>query len=236
MCSAINGARCMATDPIKKWYGKLTDDEVASIYGILSKRITPKTELVYRTNFELLIAVVLSAHTTDKSVNAATEKLFLVAKHPRDIMKMGVSGLIPYIRKVGLYNAKSKNVVELCRILVERHGGEVPDDRASLEALPGVGRKTANVVLNIAFGHPTIAVDTHIFRVANRTGIAKTTTPERTEQVLLARTPARHALHAHHYLILHGRYTCIARKPECWCCPIAKICRFEPKTPEPTKR
>jgi len=218
---------------IKKLYGKLTDAEVASLYRILSKHITPKSDLVYHNDFELLVAVVLSAHTTDRAVNDATQRLFLFAKTPRDIVDLGVSGLIPYIKNVGLYNGKSKNVVELCRMLIERHAGKVPNDRDALEALPGVGRKTANVVLNVAFGHPTIAVDTHIFRVANRTGVARTKNPEQTEEVLLERTPKRYVHNAHHYLILHGRYTCIARKPQCWRCPINKICKFEPKTPAP---
>jgi endonuclease-3 len=218
---------------IKTMFGKLTDAEVASLYRILAKHITPKSDLVYHNDFELLVAVVLSAHTTDRAVNNATQRLFLFAKTPRDLVELGVAGLIPYIKNVGLYNAKSKNVVELCRLLIERHGGKVPDDREALEALPGVGRKTANVVLNVAFGHPTIAVDTHIFRVANRAGIARTKNPEQTEYVLVERTPKRYAHNAHHYLILHGRYTCIARKPQCWRCPINKICKFEQKTLSP---
>jgi endonuclease-3 len=214
-------------------FGTMKDAAVRAVYDILSKRIEPKSDLQYGSAFELLVAVCLSAHTTDRAVNAATAKLYPVANTPRAILALGVEGLKPYIKQVGLYNTKSKNVIELCRLLIERHGGEVPESREALEALPGVGRKTASVVLNIAFGHPTIAVDTHIHRVANRLGIAKTKTPEQTEQVLLARTPEKHRLHAHHYLILHGRYCCIARRPECWRCPIAKQCLFTPKTPKP---
>jgi endonuclease-3 len=214
-------------------FGKMQDAAVRAVYDALAKRIEPKSDLQYGSAFELLVAVCLSAHTTDRAVNAATTKLYPVANTPAKILALGVEGLKPYIKQVGLYNTKSKNVIELCRLLIERHGGEVPDDREALEALPGVGRKTANVVLNIAFGHPTIAVDTHIHRVANRLGFAKTKTPEQTEQVLLARTPEKHRLHAHHYLILHGRYCCIARKPECWRCPVARQCLFTPKTPKP---
>jgi endonuclease III len=220
---------------VGRWFGKLDDASVRKIYDILARRIVPRSDLKFSNEFELLIAVVLSAHTTDRSVNAATEQLFAVVKKPEDMVRLGVNGLIPHIKKVGLYYAKARNVVELCRLLVGRHGGKVPDSREALEDLPGVGRKTANVVLNIAFGQPTIAVDTHIHRVANRTGIAVTRNPLDTEQVLLARTPKKHVLNAHHYLILHGRYTCIARKPECWRCPIAKLCRFTPKTPAPEK-
>jgi endonuclease-3 len=214
-------------------FGPLSAPAVRAVYDTLARLIVPRSDLQYGSAFELLVAVCLSAHTTDRAVNAATAKLFPVANTPQAILALGIEGVKPFIRQVGLYNNKSRNLVELCRLLVERHGGQVPDDREALEALPGVGRKTANVVLNIAFGHPTIAVDTHIHRVANRLGIAKTRTPEQTEQVLLARTPAQHALHAHHYLILHGRYTCIARKPECWRCPVKKACRFAPKTPAP---
>jgi endonuclease-3 len=167
---------------------------------------SPKTELEYRTPFELLIAVILSAQATDKSVNAATRKLYPVASTPQAIFALGVDGLSAYIRTIGLYNAKAKNVIETCRLLLERHGGEVPRDRESLEALPGVGRKTANVILNTAFGEPTIAVDTHIFRVANRTGLAPGKTVQTVEQALLKFTPDEFKLNAHHWLILHGRY------------------------------
>ncbi len=213
--------------------GKLSDPAVEQMFDILAARIVPRCELIFRNDFELLVAVVLSAHTTDRSVNAATTGLFAAAPTPQAMVALGVEGVIPHIRKVGLYNAKSANVVELSRQLIARHGGRVPDDRESLEALPGVGRKTANVVLNIAFGQPTVAVDTHIHRVANRTGIALAKTPEQTEQCLLARVPQRHLMNAHHYLILHGRYTCVARTPKCPVCPIRALCRFKDKTPTP---
>jgi len=190
----------------------------------------PKGELEHVNPYTLLVAVVLSAQATDKSVNEATSKLYPVANTPQTILALGVKGLTPYIQRIGLYNAKAKNVIALCAQLIERHDGRVPSDRASLEALPGVGRKTANVVLNIAFGQPTIAVDTHVHRVANRLGIAATKTPDQTEPVLVARTPGRHALHAHHYLILHGRYCCKARKPECHRCPVLRHCPFEGKS------
>jgi endonuclease-3 len=190
----------------------------------------PTTELVYRTPFELLVAVVLSAQATDKSVNLATQKLFPVADTPEKISAMGVQKLEQYIKTIGLYRNKAKNVVELSRILVEQHGGEVPADREALEALPGVGRKTANVVLNTAFGQPTIAVDTHIFRVANRTGIAPGKDPLEVEQKLLRFTPEEFKKDAHHWLILHGRYICIARKPGCPECVIRDLCEFRGKT------
>ncbi len=167
---------------------------------------------------------MLSAQATDTSVNAATAKLYPVANTPAAILALGENGLIPYIRTIGLYRTKARNVIGLCRLLLERHGGEVPGDRDALEALPGVGRKTANVVLNVAFGQPTIAVDTHVHRVANRLGICRTTTPEKTELALLERTPPRHLQNAHHYLILHGRYTCTARKPDCPECLLADRC------------
>lgn len=191
---------------------------------------SPKTELEYQTPFELLIAVILSAQATDKSVNAATRKLYPVASTPQAILDLGVDGLSAYIRTIGLYNAKAKNVIETCRLLIERHGSEVPRDRESLEALPGVGRKTANVILNTAFGQPTIAVDTHIFRVANRTGLAPGKTVQAVEQALLKFTPDEFKLNAHHWLILHGRYVCKARTPECYRCLIADLCEYRPKT------
>jgi endonuclease-3 len=218
-----------------KFFGPTSAPAVRAIFDILAKVIVPKSDLEYGTPFELLVAVVLSAHTTDKSVNAATRKLFPVANTPQAIHALGVDGIRAFIRTVGLYNTKAANVHALCAQLIEKHGGQVPGDRESLEALPGVGRKTANVVLNIAFGEHTIAVDTHVHRVANRLGIAVTRTPEQTEQVLLARTPEKHRLHAHHYLILHGRYCCIARTPQCWRCPVARHCPFEPKTPAPER-
>lgn len=200
------------------------DADVAWIYERLSATIEPRSDLTYSTTFELLVAVVLSAQATDKSVNAATAKLYAVANTPQAILALGVAGLEPYIRTIGLYRTKAKNVIALCQLLLDRHGGEVPSTRADLEALPGVGRKTANVVLNVAFGQPTIAVDTHVHRVSNRLGFGRTENPDQTEQVLLKRTPATHLLHAHHYLILHGRYTCTARAPRCASCVVAERC------------
>jgi endonuclease III len=190
----------------------------------------PTTELEYKTPFELLIAVILSAQATDKSVNLATRVLFKHANTPRAIADLGVAGLSQYIRTIGLFNSKAKNVIETCRLLLERHGGEVPDDREALEALPGVGRKTANVILNTAFGHPTIAVDTHIFRVANRTGLAPGENVRAVEDHLLKVVPEPYLHDAHHWLILHGRYTCVARKPKCPLCPILELCEFTQKT------
>ncbi len=190
----------------------------------------PKTELRYSTPYELLVAVVLSAQATDKSVNAATGNLFAVANTPRKMVDLGIAGLERNIRSIGLYRTKAKNVVGLSRILLDEHGGEVPATREALERLPGVGRKTANVVLNTAFGQPTIGVDTHIFRVANRTGLAPGRTPLEVEQKLLKFTPAGFARDAHHWLILHGRYVCLARKPKCPECAIRQWCEFKPKT------
>lgn len=189
----------------------------------------PTTELVYASTFQLLIAVILSAQATDKSVNLATRKLFADAPTPQAILALGEAGLSKYINRIGLYNAKAKNVIATCRQLVELHGGEAPHDRAALEALPGVGRKTANVVLNTAFGEPTIAVDTHIFRVANRIGLAKGKTPLAVELKLLKAVPDEFKHDAHHWLILHGRYICKARKPECWRCDINDLCEFKEK-------
>jgi endonuclease III len=186
----------------------------------------PTTELEYETPFELLIAVILSAQATDKSVNAATRKLYPVANTPAQIAALGVDGLAPYIRTIGLWNAKAKNVIATCQTLLERHGSDVPRDRESLEALPGVGRKTANVVLNTAFGEPTIAVDTHIFRVANRTKLARGKTPLAVEKGLLKFTPDEFKRDAHHWLILHGRYICKALKPNCPQCLIADLCEY----------
>jgi endonuclease-3 len=195
----------------------------------------PTTELEYTSPFELLIAVMLSAQATDVSVNKAMRKLFPVANTPANIYALGVDELIPYIQTIGLYRTKAKNVIETCRLLLAEHGGEVPQTREGLESLPGVGRKTANVILNTAFGHPTIAVDTHIFRVSNRTGIAPGKTVEIVEQKLLKVVPAEFQLDIHHWLILHGRYTCIARKPQCWNCLIADLCDYKDKTPLPVK-
>ncbi|MBV8624459.1 MAG: endonuclease III [Herbaspirillum sp.] len=196
---------------------------------------TPTTELEYTTPFELLIAVLLSAQATDVSVNKATRKLYPVANTPEQLYRMGVDQLMPYIQTIGLYRTKAKNVIETCRILIEQHGGEVPQTREELEALPGVGRKTANVVLNTAFGHPTIAVDTHIFRVSNRTGIAPGKDVDEVERKLIKFVAPEFRQDAHHWLILHGRYTCIARKPQCWNCIIADLCEFKQKTPLPAK-
>ena len=197
---------------------------------------TPTTELEYSTPFELLIAVLLSAQATDVSVNKATRKLYPVANTPEQLYRMGVEQLMPYIQTIGLYRTKAKNVIETCRILIEQHGGEVPQTREELmEALPGVGRKTANVVLNTAFGHPTIAVDTHIFRVSNRTGIAPGKDVDEVERKLIKFVAPEFRQDAHHWLILHGRYTCIARKPQCWNCIIADLCEFKQKTPLPAK-
>jgi endonuclease-3 len=209
-------------------------ERVAALYSALqAANPEPRSELEFSSPFELLVAVVLSAQATDKSVNIATRRLYPQASTPAAILKLGVKGLTPYIRHIGLFNAKARNVIETCRLLVERHGGEVPRDRAALEALPGVGRKTANVVLNVAFGEPTLAVDTHVFRVANRTGLARGKTPLAVEQKLLKVTPPRFLQHAHHWLILHGRHVCLARKPKCWECVIAPLCAFRPKTPRP---
>jgi endonuclease III len=190
----------------------------------------PKSELEYRTPFELLVAVVLSAQATDKGVNKATGRLFKVANTPAAIARLGVDGLIPYISSIGLFNNKAKNVVALSQILVDAYGGEVPRDRDALQKLPGVGRKTANVVLNVAFKEPTIAVDTHVFRVANRTRLARGSDPLEVEERLLKLTPDEFLLHAHHWLILHGRYVCVARVPKCPLCVIADLCEYPAKT------
>ena len=192
---------------------------------------TPTTELDYRTPFELLVAVVLSAQATDVGVNKATRRLFPVANTPAAILALGEEGLKRYISTIGLYNAKAANVIALCRLLIERHHGDVPRTREALQALPGVGRKTANVVLNTAFGEPTMAVDTHIFRVANRTGLAPGRTVREVEDRLLKIVPAEFLHDAHHWLILHGRYTCKARVPACPRCPIQDLCRYPAKTP-----
>ncbi len=193
----------------------------------------PRSELQYGSVFELLVAVVLSAQATDVSVNKATAKLYPVANTPAKILALGEEKLRGYIKTIGLYQTKAKNVIALCRLLLEKHGGEVPDNLEALVALPGVGRKTANVVLNVAFGHPTIAVDTHIFRIANRTGLAPGKTADAVSAKLEKITPKEYALNAHHWLILHGRYVCKARLPECWHCVIADLCRYKPKTVGP---
>jgi endonuclease-3 len=195
------------------------------------KKHTPKptTELNYKTAFELLVAVILSAQATDKGVNKATAKLFKVANTPRKILNLGEQGLKEYIKTIGLYNSKAKNIMKTCEILVKEHKGKVPNDRASLEKLPGVGRKTANVILNTAFGEPTIAVDTHIFRVANRTNIAPGKNVLEVELKLLKFVPYEYKHDAHHWLILHGRYTCVARKPRCGSCVIEDLCEYKDK-------
>jgi endonuclease III len=195
----------------------------------------PRTELAYSSPFELLVAVILSAQATDKSVNLATAQLYPVANTPAAIVALGLEGLKRYVRTIGLFNSNAKNILEMSRLLLERHAGEVPRDRAALEALPGVGRKTANVVLNCVFGEPTIAVDTHIFRVANRTGLAPGRNVVEVEDRLLAAVPAAYRQHAHHWLILLGRYTCKARQPECWRCLVRAECGFRPKAPAPER-
>jgi endonuclease-3 len=205
----------------------MTPAKREEIYKRLAKAIPePKSELEHTTPFELLVAVVLSAQATDKSVNLATAKLFPVANTPEKIAALGAEGLEQYIRTIGLYRGKAKNVIALSQILMEKHGGQVPRTREELEALPGVGRKTANVVLNVAFQELTIAVDTHVFRVANRTRLAPGKDPLEVEMKLLKVTPKKYLRNAHHYLILHGRYTCIAQKPLCWKCPIFEQCEF----------
>jgi endonuclease-3 len=193
----------------------------------------PVTELEYTSVFELLTAVLLSAQATDVGVNKATRRLFPVANTPQKMLDLGLEGLEGYIKTIGLYHSKAKHLQQTCRILVEQHGGQVPRTREALEALPGVGRKTANVVLNVAFGEPTMAVDTHIFRVSNRTGLAPGKTPLEVEMKLLKRIPPAYRVDAHHWLILLGRYVCQARKPQCWQCAVAPTCDFRPKTPAP---
>ena len=190
----------------------------------------PTPELNFSSPFELLIAVILSAQATDKGVNKATDKLFPVANTPQAILALGVDGLKEYIKTIGLFNSKAENIIKTCRDLIEKHNGEVPEDRAALEALAGVGRKTANVVLNTAFGHPTIAVDTHIFRVCNRTGFAPGKDVVKVEEKLIKVVPAEFKVDVHHWLILHGRYTCVARKPRCGACIIEDLCEYKEKT------
>ena len=194
----------------------------------------PQTELEYTSVFELLVAVLLSAQATDTSVNKATRRLFLRANTPQKMLDLGLSALESHIQTIGLYHSKARHLLQTCQLLQERHGGQVPRTREALQTLPGVGRKTANVILNVAFGEPTMAVDTHVFRLANRTGLGPGTTPLEVERQLSRRIPAAYALHAHHWLILHGRYVCQARKPQCWQCAVASHCDFPPKTPRPT--
>ncbi len=193
----------------------------------------PKGELEHINPYTLLVAVVLSAQATDKGVNRATEPLFKMVKTPEQMIKLGEARLIDHIKTIGLFRMKAKNVIALSRALIEKHGGKVPRDRDALETLPGVGRKTANVVLNIAFGEPTIAVDTHVFRVAQRLGLAKGKTPREIEDHLVKVVPENYRQHAHHWLILHGRYVCVARKPKCYECAVREVCPFKPKTPAP---
>ncbi|MES2185566.1 MAG: endonuclease III [Pseudomonadota bacterium] len=193
----------------------------------------PRTELEYTTPFELLAAVLLSAQATDVGVNKATRKLYPVARTPQAILDLGLEELEGYIKTIGLYRTKAKNLMATCRILVDQYASQVPATREALESLPGVGRKTANVVLNVAFGESTMAVDTHIFRISNRTGLAPGKTPLAVEHKLLKRVPPQYLLHAHHWLILHGRYICVARKPRCWECAVAAWCDYKPKTPAP---
>jgi len=193
----------------------------------------PETELEWGNPYQLLVAVVLSAQATDVGVNKATRALFARVKTPAEMLALGLEAVREHVKTIGLFNTKAKNVIALSEILVREHGGAIPRDREKLEELPGVGRKTANVVLNVAFGEPTIAVDTHIFRVGNRTGLAKGRTPREVEDGLVKATPDEFRRHAHHWLILHGRYVCKARKPECWRCAVAHVCAFKPKTPAP---
>jgi endonuclease III len=204
---------------------------IASFFATLkAANPQPNTELEYTSVFELLAAVLLSAQATDVGVNKATRKLFPVANTPQTIFDLGLEGLESYIKTIGLFHSKAKHLMETCRILVQQHGGVVPRTREALEALPGVGRKTANVVLNVAFGQPTMAVDTHIFRMGNRTGLAPGKTPYEVEMGLLKRIPPEYLVDAHHWLILHGRYVCQARKPLCYQCGVAAYCGFKPKT------
>jgi endonuclease-3 len=209
-------------------------DDIFEFYRRLAEaNPSPETELAYGNDYQLLVAVVLSAQATDVGVNKATRTLFETVKTPAEMVALGEDGLKSHIKTIGLFNAKAKNVIALSDILLRDHGGLVPADRDALEQLPGVGRKTANVVMNTAFGAETFAVDTHIFRVGNRTGLAPGKTPLAVEKGLDKKTPAPFRLGAHHWLILHGRYICKARKPECWRCPVADLCRFKPKTPPP---
>ena len=212
---------------------RFSKEDAAEFFARLNKAMPePKTELGYINPYTLLVAVVLSAQATDKGVNRATEPLFKIADTPEKMVALGETRLIDYIKTIGLYRNKAKNVIALSKILADSYGGKVPRDRDALEALPGVGRKTANVVLNVAFGEKTIAVDTHIFRVANRTGLAPGKTPREVEDRLVAIVPDDYALHAHHWLILHGRYVCVARKPLCPVCVVRDLCRYPHKTEE----
>ena len=221
--------------PVKAPKSKLKRDEIEALYAQLAiERPDPKTELHYSDPYTLLVAVALSAQTTDIAVNKATKGLFAAADTPAKMLALGEERVANFIKTIGLWRNKAKNVIGLSRLLLDEHGGEVPRDRDALTALPGVGRKTANVVLNEAFGEPTIAVDTHIFRVSNRTGLAPGKTPDQVEAILDRVTPSAYKKGAHHWLILHGRYVCDARKPACWRCGIAGLCQYKSKTPNPT--
>ena len=212
----------------------MKDADVEPFFATLqAANPSPETELEYSSVFELLAAVLLSAQATDVGVNKATRRLFVAAGTPQAMLDLGLDRLEEYIRTIGLYRTKARNLLATCRILVDQHGGQVPRTREALEALPGVGRKTANVVLNVAFGEPTMAVDTHIFRVSNRTGLAPGKDPLQVEHKLLERVPAKYLQDAHHWLILHGRYVCVARLPQCWRCAVRAYCDYEPKTPPP---
>ncbi|HEX2546442.1 MAG TPA: endonuclease III [Ramlibacter sp.] len=215
----------------------MKDEDIPPFFATLqAANPMPASELEYSTVFELLAAVLLSAQATDAGVNKATRRLFAVANTPQKILGLGEQGLSDYIKTIGLYRMKAKHLMETCRILVEQHGGKVPRTREALEALPGVGRKTANVVLNVAFGEEAMAVDTHIFRVSNRTGLAPGRNPVEVEEVLMQRVPPAYRQDAHHWLILHGRYVCVARLPKCWQCAVARWCDYQPKTPPPALR
>jgi endonuclease-3 len=212
----------------------MKDADVEPFFATLqAANPSPETELEYTSVFELLAAVLLSAQATDAGVNKATRRLFPIAGTPQAILDLGLEQLEASIKTIGLYRTKARNLMETCRLLVEKHGGVVPRTREELEALPGVGRKTANVVLNVAFGEPTMAVDTHIFRVSNRTGLASGKDPLAVEMQLLQRVPPKYLPDAHHWLILHGRYVCVARLPQCWRCAVRAYCDYEPKTPPP---
>jgi endonuclease-3 len=212
----------------------MTQDQIERFFATLkAANPMPVTELEYTSVFELLTAVLLSAQATDVGVNKATRRLFPVANTPQKILALGLEGLESYIKTIGLYHSKARHLMQTCQMLVAQHGGQVPRSREALEALPGVGRKTANVVLNSAFGEATMAVDTHIFRLGNRTGLAPGKTPYEVEMKLLKRIPSQYLVDAHHWLILHGRYVCLARKPLCWQCAVADCCDFEPKTAGP---
>jgi endonuclease-3 len=234
MSSARGALARPARKPVRRPRSRLKPEEITRLFERLQAgNPNPRSELEFVNPYTLLVAVVLSAQATDAGVNRATKPLFAKVDTPQKMLQLGEAGLIGYIKTIGLFNAKAKNVMALSRILVEQHGGAVPRDRAALEALPGVGRKTASVVLNVAFGEPVIAVDTHIFRVANRTGLAPGETPDAVADLLERIVPERFLLHAHHWLILHGRYICVARKPRCPDCVIADICRYKDKTPPP---